>query len=91
MARKLSQTMARALDAIRADGGKAYPEKGGWWRGVSGERLSIETDDYRGTSYVTTQTIYALFHRGFLSKMSHSSNGIHPAYRLNRLGGADNG
>jgi len=44
-AQKLSVTMTRTIDAIRAGGGEAHPERGGWWRSSpTGQRLQIPTD-----------------------------------------------
>ena len=80
MTRKLSEHMARALEAIRVGGGIATPEGGGWWRNSFGDRLQYVhphgSDLYGaagsmptpGMADVTTQQIYALTHRGLLRR-----------------------
>jgi len=85
---KLSITMVRAIDAIRAAGGEAHPEQGGWWHGSSDlatPRLETATDDWRGRWPVASQTIMSLADRGLLERLSGTGNRTYSAYRLTAL------
>lgn len=88
--KKLSKTMISAIAAIRAAGGTAYPEIGGWWRSApapAGERLTVPSVSNPGTAdSIGTQTIYSLLSRGLLEKVEGSGNRVHPAYRLTAAG-----
>jgi hypothetical protein len=67
---KLSEQMRRAIEAIRAQGGFAIPEGGGWWQGGDGKRLRHQNVTLGGdyTEPVVTRTIYALERRGLLQR-----------------------
>lgn len=67
----LTPTMACAMNAIRASGGLAIPEGGGWWKGADGKRLCYQNPKHPAeTASVGTTTIYALVHRDFLRRMN---------------------
>jgi len=82
---KLSRTMLLAVEAIRAAGGEAHPEKGGWWRNApepAGERISVPSRlDPGRNDTIGTLTIRALADRGLLEPIGQG-NRIHSAYRL---------
>lgn len=83
---KLSPTMLTAIKTIRAAGGEAHPERGGWWRSApvpGGHRISWPSANYPGQQdMLVTQTIHSLIKRGLLIKIEGHGNGIHSAYRL---------
>jgi hypothetical protein len=83
---KLSKTMLLAVEAIRAAGGEAHPEKGGWWRNApapAGERIGVPSRlDPGRNDTIGTLTIHALADRGLLEPMEGRGNRIHSAYRL---------
>jgi hypothetical protein len=66
---KLSAHMQRTLDAIRAHGGTASPEGGGWWRGADGARLDVQT-----------KTIYALARRQLLRRTGQAREAWRDTY-----------
>ena len=84
--------MEYTLVAIRAGGGTAHPEMGGWWRTApspAGTRLTAvhQNGITRGdTGSVGTQTIYSLRDRGLLEAVEGTGNRVHPAYRLTAAG-----
>lgn len=69
-AKDISEHMRRAMDTIRAQGGSATPEGGGWWKGADGKRLRHQNvalgGDYQEP--VVTRTIYALARRNILKR-----------------------
>jgi hypothetical protein len=68
MTAALSEHMTRALAAIKASGGLAIPEGGGWWKGGNGERLTFVHPEYQYPLSVQTATIYALVTRNLLAR-----------------------
>lgn len=86
----LSAFQRQALATIHAAGGKAYPERGGWWRSepsgggvrltVAGARTVAET--------VTVQTLRALERRGLAERIENPdpATSYHPGFQLTRQG-----
>lgn len=68
MTEKLSDTMRAALRAIAKQGGVAFAEGGGWWRGLDDERLRLIPEPDSLVKTVNSNTIYALQARGMLER-----------------------
>ena len=83
---KLSDTMKKSLQAVAEHGGVAVAEGGGWWQGADGVRLTILTDDWRGTDTVKTLTIYALEDRGLLQRSMLGNARHRDTWRLTQKG-----
>jgi hypothetical protein len=85
---KLSTAQQRTLDAIRAHGGMATPEGGGWWKGLDNERLYIEASSngvLQGEKVaVGTTTIYSLERRGLLQRRMFSKHAWKDSYVISK-------
>lgn len=84
---KLSITMTRAVDAIRAAGGEAHPVTGGFWHGSAdpaSQKLEIAMDGRQSLLHVGSQTVMSLADRGLLEKLPGTGNHVYSAYRLTR-------
>ena len=84
MTKLLSKHMERAIEVIRAGGGLAIPEGGGWWKGSDGKRLRHQNvvlgGDY--SEPVVTKTIYALTRRGLLKRTGKHKQSWRDTYFL---------
>lgn len=70
----MSQQMNAVLQSIRARGGYAVPQGGGYWADASGQCFDFPN---------MTQTVYALARRGLLVRRMHRKESWRDTYAVN--------
>lgn len=86
----LSPTLRGALATLAATGGKAYPERGGYWRSEpSGAGVRLQKPEARtAVDCLTVQTWRALERRGLVERIENPDpwTRYHPGYQLTAAG-----